>query len=177
MTTLLHDNVAIRCTCFLLFFYKIILFISLFLVMLGLHCCSGFLQLQLSGGYSLVMVLRFCIVAASLVVEHRPLAPLGSGWKQYHQTLGCPSEECFCGRLCHCLQFFSPCDLFPLPCNFNVWPHDLLEPKGGRSDSAAPSLGLKKLVCFSYLYCVSVILMRKMCPSWPVGYSRRMRHT
>ena len=91
-----------------LFFYKIILFLSLFLLVLGLHCCSSFLQLQLSGGYSVVMELRFFTVAASLVVERQPLAPPGSGCKQYHQTLGCPSEACFCGRLCRCLQFFSP---------------------------------------------------------------------
>lgn len=105
-----------------LFFYKIILFISLFLLVLGLHCCSGFLQLQLSGGYSVVMVLRFFTVAASLV-EHRPLAPPGSGCKQYHQHLVAPAKSAF---VVDCVAASSPsalCDLFPLPCNLLMFDH------------------------------------------------------
>jgi len=37
---------------------------------LSLHCCAGFSIVSASGGYSLVAVLGFLIVVASLVAEH-----------------------------------------------------------------------------------------------------------
>ena len=43
----------------------------LFLAVLDLHCCTGFSVVAESGGYSLVAVLRFLIVVASLVAERR----------------------------------------------------------------------------------------------------------
>ena len=43
----------------------------LFLSVLDLHCCTGFSVVAESGGYSLVAVLRFLIVVASLVAECR----------------------------------------------------------------------------------------------------------
>ena len=46
--------------------YIFILFIYLFLAMLSLRCCMGFSLVMVSGGYFLVAVLRFLIVAASL---------------------------------------------------------------------------------------------------------------
>ena len=47
------------------------LFVHLFLAALGLRCCMGFSLVALSGGYSLVPVLRLLIVVASFVAEHR----------------------------------------------------------------------------------------------------------
>ena len=38
--------------------------------MLGLLCCTGFSLVVKSRGYSLVMVLSFPIVVASLIAEH-----------------------------------------------------------------------------------------------------------
>ena len=43
----------------------------LFLSVLDLHCCTGFSVVVESWGYSLVAVLRFLIVVASLVAECR----------------------------------------------------------------------------------------------------------
>ena len=52
-------------------FFKIILFIYLLLAVLGLHCCVGSSIVAVaSGDYSSVVVLRFPIPGASLVVEH-----------------------------------------------------------------------------------------------------------
>ena len=50
--------------------FKIILFTYLFFAVLGLHCCAGFSLVATSGGYSLVVMHRFLIAVASLVVEH-----------------------------------------------------------------------------------------------------------
>ena len=47
-----------------------ILFIYLFLAVLGLHCCSGF-SLVTSRGYSLVAVHGLLIVVASLAAEYK----------------------------------------------------------------------------------------------------------
>ena len=44
-------------------------FIYLFMVVLGLHCCSGFSLAAASGQYSLVVVCRLLTAAASLVAE------------------------------------------------------------------------------------------------------------
>ena len=52
-------------TCFLF-----VNFIYLFLATLGLGCSDGLSQVVSSGGYSLVVVLGFLIVVASLVAEH-----------------------------------------------------------------------------------------------------------
>ena len=50
------------------FFKNIILFISLFiLVVLGLHCCAGFSLVAVSRGYSLLAEQGLLIVVASLV--------------------------------------------------------------------------------------------------------------
>ena len=45
------------------------LFIYLFMAVPGLHCCAVFSVAVASGGYSLVVVHRLLIVAASLVAE------------------------------------------------------------------------------------------------------------
>ena len=50
-------------------FFKNYLFI-LFLAVLDLCCCSGFVVAAASGGQSLVEVLRLLTAVASLVVEH-----------------------------------------------------------------------------------------------------------
>ena len=47
----------------------IYLFIYLFMAVPGLHCCAVFSVAVASGGYSLVVVHRLLIVAASLVAE------------------------------------------------------------------------------------------------------------
>ena len=44
-----------------------ILFIYLFLAVLGLHCCKGFSLVVASEGYSLAVVCRLLIAVASLV--------------------------------------------------------------------------------------------------------------
>ena len=50
----------------------LILFIYLFLAVLGLHCCVGFfLLVAASGGYSQVAGCRLLFAMASLVAEHR----------------------------------------------------------------------------------------------------------
>ena len=49
---------------------KIILFIHLFLAVLGLHCCSGFSLVVMSGGYSPAAVRGLLIVVASLAAEY-----------------------------------------------------------------------------------------------------------
>ena len=51
--------------------FKIIFKLALFLVVLGLCCCTGFSLVVVSGDYSLVAVRRLLIVMASLVAEHR----------------------------------------------------------------------------------------------------------
>ena len=48
-----------------------ILFISLFLAVLGLHYCEGVSLVAVSGGYSQVATRGFLIAVASLAVEHR----------------------------------------------------------------------------------------------------------
>ena len=48
---------------------NIIFKIYLFLAVLGLCCCLGFSQVALSGGFSLVVMLRLLIVVAALVTE------------------------------------------------------------------------------------------------------------
>ena len=45
-------------------------FFNLFLVVLGLHCCTGFLLLAVSGSYSVVVV-RVLLIAVASLVEHR----------------------------------------------------------------------------------------------------------
>lgn len=55
-------------------FLKIILFLYLFLAVLGLHCCTAFSVITLSGGCSLVVVLGLVITVASLVAEDGALA-------------------------------------------------------------------------------------------------------
>ena len=50
--------------------FKRILFIYLFLAMVGLHCSAGFSLAAASEGYSVVAVCRLLIVVASLVAEH-----------------------------------------------------------------------------------------------------------
>ena len=51
-------------------FFFLILFIYLFLALLGLCCCMGFSLVVPSGGYSLVAVYRASLAVASLAVEH-----------------------------------------------------------------------------------------------------------
>ena len=51
-------------------FYNFV-FLSLFWVVLCLHCCMGFSLPAASRGYSLVAVHRLLTAVASLVVEHR----------------------------------------------------------------------------------------------------------
>ena len=52
--------------------YVIILFIYLFLAVLGLQCWVGFSLAAATGGYSLVLVHRLLMAVASLVAEHGP---------------------------------------------------------------------------------------------------------
>jgi len=52
-------------------FFKI-LFIYLFLAVLGLHRCMGFSLVAASGGHCLVAACRLLFAVASLTVEHRP---------------------------------------------------------------------------------------------------------
>ena len=52
------------------FLFYIIVFIYLFLAVLGLHCCLGFSSLVASRGYSLLAVLGLLILLASLLAEH-----------------------------------------------------------------------------------------------------------
>ena len=49
---------------------KRVLFIYLFLAVLGLSCCAGFALVVVSGGYSLAEVPRLLMAVASLVGEH-----------------------------------------------------------------------------------------------------------
>ena len=51
-------------------FLGIILFIHLFMAVLGLHCCVGFSLVAARRNYSLVSVSRLLTAVASLVVEH-----------------------------------------------------------------------------------------------------------
>ena len=48
-----------------------VLFMCLFLALLGLHCCAGFFSSCASGGYSLVVVCGLVTAVAALVAEHR----------------------------------------------------------------------------------------------------------
>ena len=48
-----------------------VLFIYLFLAVLGLHSCKGFSSVVASGGYSPVVVCGLLVAVAPLVVEHR----------------------------------------------------------------------------------------------------------
>jgi len=50
--------------------FKRILFIYLFLAMVGLHCSAGFSLAAASEGYSVVVVCRLLIAVASLAAEH-----------------------------------------------------------------------------------------------------------
>ena len=50
---------------------KMILFIYLFLAVLGLCCCAGFSLAAASRGYSLVVAQGLLIAVVSPVVEHR----------------------------------------------------------------------------------------------------------
>ena len=50
---------------------KIVLFIYLFLTVLGLHCCVGFSLVAVSGGYSLVAAHGLLTAVASFVAGHR----------------------------------------------------------------------------------------------------------
>ena len=56
--------------CSFNFFLMLYLFTYLFLAVLGLHCCTGFSLVVVSGGYSPAGVHGLFIVVASLVVEH-----------------------------------------------------------------------------------------------------------
>ena len=49
----------------------IILYIYLFLAVLGLHCCAGFSLVVVSGSYSLVTTHRRLVMVASLVAGSR----------------------------------------------------------------------------------------------------------
>ena len=51
--------------------FLIILFIYLFLAVLGLCCSTGSSLVEVSGGYSLLEVCRLLIVLASPVAEHK----------------------------------------------------------------------------------------------------------
>ena len=55
----------------LFLFFKIIIFIWLFLAVLGLCCCTGFPLVAASGGHSLVALCRLLLAVASFVAEHR----------------------------------------------------------------------------------------------------------
>ena len=66
-----QEAVRLNCYYVLDLLKKIIVFICLFLPVLGLHCCAGFSLVAVSGGYCLVAVLRLLTAVASLVVEHR----------------------------------------------------------------------------------------------------------
>ena len=50
---------------------KIVLFIYLFLTVLGLHCCVGFSLVAVSGGCSLVAARGLLTAVASFVAGHR----------------------------------------------------------------------------------------------------------
>ena len=51
-------------------FFKIILFVYLFLAVLGLHCCVGFSLVAARGDYSLVAVCGVLISVVLLFAEH-----------------------------------------------------------------------------------------------------------
>ena len=51
-------------------FHIFLLLFYLFLTVLGLHCCSFFSLVVVSGGYSLVAVLQLLIAVTSLIVKH-----------------------------------------------------------------------------------------------------------
>ena len=55
----------------LFLFFLIMIFIQLFLAVLGLCCCTGFPLVATSRGYSLIAVYRCLIAVASFVAEHR----------------------------------------------------------------------------------------------------------
>ena len=67
--------------------------VYLFLVVLGLRCCTGFSLAVVYGGCSQVTVFRLLIVVASLVVEHR-LSVLGfSNFSKWTQKLWLPDSR------------------------------------------------------------------------------------
>ena len=75
-----------------------ILFIYLFLAVLGLHCRVGFSVVVMSRGYSLVEVHRLLIAVASLVGVHRPNScGVPHGHVEYSQT-GDQTHVSFTGR-------------------------------------------------------------------------------
>ena len=57
-------------TC--LFLSVILIFISLFLAVLGLHCCTAFSPVAVSRSYSLDAAHRLLIAEASLAAEYGP---------------------------------------------------------------------------------------------------------
>ena len=52
-------------------FFFFLIFIPLFLSVLGSHCCSSFSLVETSQGYSLVVMQGLLTLVASLVAEHR----------------------------------------------------------------------------------------------------------
>ena len=58
-------------------FLKVILFVCLFLAVLGLHCCVGFSPVAARGDYSLVAVCGVLISVASLVCRAWALGCVG----------------------------------------------------------------------------------------------------
>ena len=75
-------------------FSIIILFVYLFLAVLGLRCCTGFSLLAASGGYSLVAMRSLLIAVASLVAE--VLGCLGfsscGSWALEHMFSSCDTR-------------------------------------------------------------------------------------
>ena len=58
-------KVSLKCIYVYIFVYLIY-----FLGVLGLHCCTGFSLVLVSGNYSLVVVSRLLIAVAFLAAEH-----------------------------------------------------------------------------------------------------------
>ena len=71
----------------------IILYIYLFLAVLGLHCCVGFSLVVVSGSYSLVTTHRRLVMVASLVAGSR-FAGLSScsSWALKHRLISCRAQ-------------------------------------------------------------------------------------
>ena len=90
------------------------LFIYLFLVVLRLHCCTGFSLVAESGSYSPVVIHRLLMTVTPLVEEHRPqgtqasvvaahaLSSCGS-WALEHRLSSCGAEA----------LLFQACGIFP----------------------------------------------------------------
>ena len=64
-----NNSRSITSSCKNQYFFS--LTVCLFLAMLGLHCCSGFLPAVASGGSSLVVMQGFLTTVATLAVELR----------------------------------------------------------------------------------------------------------